>query len=38
MAMTKALFIRAMTLFFAGVLLLALLIFLPAGTLAYPAG
>ena len=36
--MTKALFIKAMTLFFSGVILLAALIFLPAGTIAYPAG
>lgn len=36
--MTKALFARAMILFFSGVILLAVLIFLPAGTIAYPAG
>lgn len=36
--MTKALFAKAMILFFSGVLLLAALIFLPAGTIAYPAG
>lgn len=36
--MTKALFARAMILFFSGVILLAALIFLPAGTIAYPAG
>jgi protein-S-isoprenylcysteine O-methyltransferase Ste14 len=36
--MTRSLFIKAMTLFFAGLLLVALLIFLPAGTLRYPGG
>ena len=36
--MTRALFIKAIALFSLGVLLLAALIFLPAGTLAYPAG
>ena len=36
--MTKPLFAKAITLFFLGVLLLAALLFLPAGTLAYPAG
>lgn len=36
--MTKALFAKAMILFFSGVLLLAALIFLPAGTIAYPTG
>lgn len=36
--MTKALFIKAITLFVAGVILLGALIFLPAGTLAYSAG
>ena len=36
--MTKTLFIKAIALFSLGVLLLAALIFLPAGTLAYPAG
>ena len=36
--MTRALFIKAIALFSLGVLFLAALIFLPAGTLAYPAG
>lgn len=36
--MTRALFIKAIALFSLGVILLAALIFLPAGTLAYPAG
>ena len=36
--MTKTLFIKAIALFSLGVLLLAALIFLPAGTLVYPAG
>ena len=36
--MTKELFIQAMTKFFLGVLLVGLLIFVPAGTLRFPAG
>lgn len=36
--MTKALFIQAMTKFFAGLILMGLLLFMPAGTLAYPEG
>ena len=36
--MTKSLFIEAMTKVFAGVILMGLLLFVPAGTLAYPEG
>lgn len=36
--MTKALFIQAMTKFFAGLILMGLLLFVPAGTTAYPEG
>ena len=36
--MTRSLFAKAMVLFFAGLLLIALLIFVPAGTLRYPGG
>ena len=36
--MTKSLFAKAMLMFFSGVALLAALIFLPAGTIDYPAG
>ena len=36
--MTKTLFISAITKFAAGVILLALLLFLPAGTIHYPGG
>ena len=36
--MTKQLFIQAMTKFFAGALLVGLLVFLPAGTLGFPQG
>ena len=36
--MTKKLFISAITKFAAGVILLALLLFLPAGTIHYPGG
>lgn len=36
--MTRSLFAKAMVLFFAGLVLIALLIFVPAGTLRYPGG
>ena len=36
--MTKKLFVSAITKFTAGVILLALLLFLPAGTVHYPGG
>ena len=36
--MTKKLFVSAITKFTAGVILLALLLFLPAGTIHYPGG
>lgn len=36
--MSKALFVKTMAMFFSGVALLGALLFLPAGTLAYPAG
>ena len=38
MTMNRELFIRAITRFFAGLVLVALLLFIPAGTWKYPGG